>query len=126
LVRFRTWLAVRRFDVAMLEGDASGAEAAAQEVCETAQATGQLGNFMWFCCNLAQALLVLGRNDEAQWLDRGHETPAALLDLADVLGLAGQDPQMELEQALALYERKGNLVMAERTRSRLAKPTASR
>jgi hypothetical protein len=29
LVRFRTWLAVRRFDVALLEGDASGAEAAA-------------------------------------------------------------------------------------------------
>ena len=32
----------------------------------------------------------------------------------------GQDARAELEQALALYERKGNLVMAERTRSRVA------
>ena len=45
---------------------------------------------------------------------------AALLDLAEVLAHAGQDPRAELEQALALYERKGNLVMAERTRSRVA------
>jgi hypothetical protein len=30
---------------------------------------------MWFCCNLAQALLELGRDDEAhQWLERGRET----------------------------------------------------
>ena len=50
----------------------------------------------------------------------------ALLDLAEVLALAGQDARAELDQALALYERKGNLVMAERTRSRLAEPTASR
>ena len=44
----------------------------------------------------------------------------ALLDLAEVLTLAGKDGHAELEQALELYERKGNLVMAERTRSRLA------
>ncbi len=44
-------------------------------MCETAEATGELGNFMWFCCNLAQALLGLGRDDEAeQWLERGRET----------------------------------------------------
>jgi hypothetical protein len=41
----------------------------------------------------------------------------ALSDLADVVSLAGRDPRAELEQALELYERKGNLVMAERTRS---------
>jgi hypothetical protein len=32
----------------------------------------------------------------------------------------------ELDRALALYERKGNLVMAERTRSSLAELTAPR
>jgi len=46
----------------------------------------------------------------------------ALLDLAEVLALAGEadDAAAALEQALALFERKGNLVMAERTRARLA------
>jgi tetratricopeptide (TPR) repeat protein len=131
---------------------------------------------MWFCCNLAHALLGLGRDDEAeQWLERGLETApseerlpqmqwrqarakvlarrgdleegerlareaaalaaetdtlnvhaGALLDLADVLALAGQDARAEFDKALALYVRKGNLVMAEHTRSRLAELTASR
>ena len=42
-------------------------------------------------------------------------------DLAEVLSLAGksQEAAEALEQALALYERKGNLVMAARTRDRL-------
>ena len=174
-VRVQTWLALRRFDIAMLEGDAAGAEAAAREACETAHASGELGNFMWFCCNLAQSLLGLGRDDEAeQWLERGRETAPSeerlpqilwrqarakvlarrgeleegerlareavalgaetdmlnahadtLVDLAEVLALAGQDARAELEQALALYERKGNLVMAERTRSRLAAEASS-
>jgi class 3 adenylate cyclase/tetratricopeptide (TPR) repeat protein len=44
----------------------------------------------------------------------------AYLDLAHVLALAGGDPRDPLEQGLALYERKGNVVMAERTRARLA------
>ena len=48
----------------------------------------------------------------------------ALVDLAEVLALAGGRTPAELEQALALYERKGNLVMAERTRSRLAELAA--
>jgi ATP/maltotriose-dependent transcriptional regulator MalT len=131
---------------------------------------------MLYCCNLAQALLELGRDDEAeQWLERGRATAPseeplpkmlwrqvrgrvlarrgelakgerlareavalaeetdmlnaharALIDLAEVLALAGQDGRAELERALALYERKGNLVMAERTRSRLAELTAPR
>jgi tetratricopeptide (TPR) repeat protein len=175
-LRFQMYLAVRRFEVAMLAGDASRAETAAREACEAVEALGELGNFMWFCCNLAQALLGLGRDDEAeQWLARGHETAPseerlprmlwcqargkvlarrgeyhegerlareavalaaetdmlnahadALLDLAEVLALVGQDARAELEQALALYERKGNLVMAERTRSKLAELTALR
>jgi hypothetical protein len=45
----------------------------------------------------------------------------ALVDLAEVLTLAGQDPRAELEQAVALFERKGNLVMAERTRASLTR-----
>jgi len=175
-VRLRAFHGLRRFHVAMLEGDAPRAEVAARETCETAEATSELGNFMWFCCNLAQALLGLGRDDDAeQWLERGRETAPseerlpqilwhqargkvlarrgelhvgerlareavalaeetdmlnahadALIDLAEVLALAGQDARAELEQALALYERKGNLVMAERTRSRLGELAAAR
>ena len=139
VVRFRTWLALRRFEVAMLKGDAPRAEVAARETCETAQASAALGNFMWFCCNLAQALLGLGRDDEAeQWLERGRETAPSDEPLPQmlwrqvrgkvlaVLALAGHDASSELDRALALYERKGNLVMAKRTRSRLAELTAPR
>jgi tetratricopeptide (TPR) repeat protein len=50
-----------------------------------------------------------------------NEHAKALVDLADVLELAGrrEEATAALEQALELYERKGNLVMAERTRERL-------
>jgi hypothetical protein len=68
---------------------------------------------------LAREAVALGAETD---LLNGHA--AALVDLADVLELAGQDARPELERALALYEQKGNLVMAERTRSRLA-PTRS-
>ena len=73
-MRFQSALAWRRFDVAMLEDDPTRAEAAARETCEIAQATGELGNFMWFCSNLAHALLELGRKEAEQWLERGRET----------------------------------------------------
>jgi tetratricopeptide (TPR) repeat protein len=176
VARFRSHLAMRRFDVTMWEDDPARAVVAVREACETAEATGALANFMWYCCALGQALLELGRDDEAEhWVERGRETAPseeplpqmlwrqargrvlarrgelqegerlareavafaeqtdmlnahgdALIDLAEVLGLAGRDAQAELEQALALYERKGNLVMAERTRSKLAELTASR
>jgi len=43
-----------------------------------------------------------------------------------VLALAGLDARLELDRALALYERKGNLIVAERARSRLAELTAPR
>jgi tetratricopeptide (TPR) repeat protein len=167
-VGFQIGLATARFDVAMLEGDVVAAEAASREACERKTASGELGNFMFFSDNLAQALLGLGRNDEAeQWLERRRERDTseeaqivwhrlrgkvlarrgeleegerlareavglaaetdllnahgdALLDLAEVLGLAGKDATPELEQALELYERKGNVVMAERTCARLA------
>jgi tetratricopeptide (TPR) repeat protein len=46
----------------------------------------------------------------------------ALCDFAEVLALAGKQVEATdvLERALGLYERKGNIVMAERTRARLA------
>jgi tetratricopeptide (TPR) repeat protein len=167
-VRFQIGLATARFDVAMLEGDVVAAEAASREACDRTTASGELGNFMFFSDNLAQALLGLGRNDEAeQWLERRRERDTseeaqivwhrlrgkvlarrgeleegerlasqavaiaaetdmlnahadALVDLAEVLALTGKDRRAELEQALALYELKGNLVMAERTRAKLA------
>ena len=175
-LRSHIWLSSRRFEVATLEGDAGRAEAAAREMCDTAEAAGELGNFMWFCCNFADALLELGRDDEAdKWLERGYETAPseerlprmlwrqakakvvarrgeyeegerlareavgfaaetdmlnahadALIDFAEVLALGGKDARAELDRALELYERKGNLVMAERTRSRLAELTAPR
>ena len=49
----------------------------------------------------------------------------ALTDLAEVLALAGKDPRPELEQALVLYAQRGNLVMAERTRSMLGEAAAA-
>jgi len=52
----------------------------------------------------------------------------AHLDLAEVLELAGrrEEAAVELEKALALYERKGNLVLAERPRARLAELSIGR
>jgi tetratricopeptide (TPR) repeat protein len=176
VVRLRTHLAMRHFDLAMLQGEPARAETAARKACESGKAAAAVGNFMWYCSSLAQALLELGRDNEAeQWLERGRETAPseeplpqmlwcqvlgkllarrgeleegerlvreavalaaetdmlnahadALVDLAEVLAHAGRNARAELEQALALYERKGNLVMAERTRSRLAELTASR
>jgi class 3 adenylate cyclase/tetratricopeptide (TPR) repeat protein len=173
--RLQIRLASQRCGVAMLESDAARAESAARETCERALATGELGNFMWLCSNLAQTLLALGRDGEAEeWLERGRErAPSeerlpqilwrqvrgkllarrgeleegerlareavalaaetdllnahadALVDLAEVLALAGRDARAELDGALSLYERKGNLVMAERTRSRLGEATTA-
>src|SRR5207244_8909865 len=53
--------------------------------------------------------------------DMLNQRGMSYLDLAEVLGLAGKIAEANgaLEQALAFYERKGNLVMAERTRDRL-------
>ena len=81
-------------------------------------------------CLRARVLAGEGRTDEAEQLARSAVERAettdrldlrggAFLDLATVLAAAGKDPRPALEQALALFERKGNLVMAERTRARL-------
>jgi tetratricopeptide (TPR) repeat protein len=63
---------------------------------------------------------------EAVALAQHTECPTAqgdaLADLAEVLQLSGQSDEAipVLEEARALYERKGNLVMAGRLRARLA------
>jgi len=81
-----------RANLLALQGDLEEAERLAREGLELAAQTDYL-------------------NDHAK----------ALADLADVLELAGrrEEAVTALEQALELYERKGNLVMAERTRRRL-------
>jgi hypothetical protein len=56
----------------------------------------------------------------AQETDMLNAHADALLDLAELLALAGHDARSELDEALALDERKGNLVIAKRTRSRLS------
>jgi thioredoxin-like negative regulator of GroEL len=54
--------------------------------------------------------------------DSLDEQGAALADLAEVLTAAGHrdEARAALEQALDRYERKKNLVMAQRVRARLA------
>ena len=51
-----------------------------------------------------------------------NDQASAYKDLGDVLELAGKrdEASVALEYALALYERKGNLVMVQRVRTRLA------
>jgi hypothetical protein len=41
--------------------------------------------------------------------DMLNANAGALVDLAEVLALADRDARSELEQALSLYERKGNI-----------------
>jgi class 3 adenylate cyclase/tetratricopeptide (TPR) repeat protein len=58
----------------------------------------------------------------AQTTDQLNFHAEVLCDRADILTLArgrGSEALVDLEQALALYEEKGNLVMAERMRARL-------
>jgi hypothetical protein len=95
---------------------------------------------MKLCSFRARELALDGRIGEAlaladravtvgQATDQLNFHAGVLLDRADIRALAGHrapDTVVDLEQALELYERKGNLVMAERTRARLAEPTAPR
>ena len=80
----------------------------------------------------ALALTRLGRLDEAEPLAREAVRYAdgsqflwfhadALVVLAEVLGLAGKPKEAAtaLEEAVALYERKGNVVSAAKTRALL-------
>lgn len=80
----------------------------------------------------AQLLGTCGEHDEAERLAReavslGEATDmlnwhgSAVAALAEVYALAGRadEAREQIEQALALYERKGNLVLARRARGRL-------
>jgi tetratricopeptide (TPR) repeat protein len=84
-------------------------------------------------------LAARGRHAEAEELAREAITLAgatdllnvqadAYSDLADVLMLGGQadHARIALGQAIGRYEHKGNIVMAERTRTRLAGAEATR
>ncbi|MGZ4325994.1 MAG: adenylate/guanylate cyclase domain-containing protein [Solirubrobacteraceae bacterium] len=84
---------------------------------------------------LAKVLASRGRHAEAEEVAREAIALAdgtdllnvqadAYSDLADVLALGGNGEQARtaLGQAFARYERKGNIVMAERTRARLVEP----
>jgi tetratricopeptide (TPR) repeat protein len=64
----------------------------------------------------------------AEQMDALNHQGDALCDLAEVLSAAGRTDEARgaLEQALNRYERKKNLVMAERVREQLARPTARR
>jgi class 3 adenylate cyclase/predicted ATPase len=87
------------------------------------------------------ALVLASRGEHAEAVQLGREAVAileptdslieqggALVDLAEVLSAAGRDDEARecLDQALDRYERKKNLVMAERVRAKLAKPAARR
>jgi tetratricopeptide (TPR) repeat protein len=80
--RFEMTLGRHRFDLASLEGKWADAEAAAQQACEAAEANQELVNYMVFCCMRAQALVELGRPDEAEeCVRRGEElAPSHELD----------------------------------------------
>ena len=62
-----------------------------------------------------EAVAIANGTDKTDWC------ATAYADLAEVLALAGEGEEAAaaLERALALYERKGNLVLAERSRTRL-------
>jgi tetratricopeptide (TPR) repeat protein len=59
--------------------------------------------------------------DRASQSDDPNFRGATLVDLAELLELSGRAEERDaaLEQALAFYEQKGNVVMAERVRERL-------
>ncbi|PWU25361.1 MAG: adenylate/guanylate cyclase domain-containing protein [Candidatus Rokuibacteriota bacterium] len=65
---------------------------------------------------MREALALLEQTDAL------NEQAEARMDLAEVLEVGGKTKEAftALEQALGLYERKGNVVMAERMRARLA------
>ena len=170
------------WEVEMLAGDASAAEAHARRSCELLEQLGDSGMRSLASGQLAESLYELNRLDEAQgWTETAEELSAAddvgsqmvwrqvrakvlarrgahaeaernardavsladdtdmlnwqgraLVDLAEVLALAGrrEEAAAELDRAIALYKRKGNVVADASARSRRARlgataPTAS-
>jgi class 3 adenylate cyclase/tetratricopeptide (TPR) repeat protein len=108
------------------------AEAWAGRAAELGASDDMLTQTMWRRLR-AKVLGRRGDHAEAERLARGaiamaletdsiNEQADAYADLADVLALAGREQEADaaLRGALALYERKGNVVRARRTRDRLA------
>ena len=85
-------------------------------MCETAEATADLGDYMWYRCNLARALLGLGRDDEALTrLERGRETSPNEEPLPQLLWLQVRGK---------VLARRGELEEGERlARAAVASPT---
>jgi ATP/maltotriose-dependent transcriptional regulator MalT len=118
--------------VAHAEGDNERAEALVERARATAAVDDVLSQMLWRTA-LAKVEARRGRLDDAELLAREAVSIGAhtdyiatradcLADLAELLRLAGKSDgaSAALEQALALYGQKGNVVMAERARARLA------
>ena len=98
------------------------------EVIPAGVSDGVKAHVLWRSAR-AKALMRLGQADEAVALageavrlaertDGFNLRAGALLDQADVLRICDRDDEaaQDIEEALKLYERKGNIVMAERAR----------
>ncbi len=112
---------------------------------EALERMGNWGNLTFLAPELAEALLVQGRDEEAIGLTELTERIAnpwdalaartdflddrarAVADLAEVLRLAGRPKESAaaLEEAIGLHERKGNVVAAKKLRALLAEPPIS-
>jgi tetratricopeptide (TPR) repeat protein len=113
-------------------GQFADAEHWAQVAEELASTDDAMSNMLWRQVR-AKLIARAGRHADAERLaeeavGRGRDTDmlnwhaSALTDLAEVYVLAGRtgEARTRLEQALELYERKGNLVSAARTRTAIA------
>jgi predicted ATPase/class 3 adenylate cyclase len=114
-------------------GDLAGAERYAALCAETTAVDDALSQTLWRSAR-AKLLAAAGEHDRAVEYaedalrafadDEDINTRAdRLTDLAHVLAASGRDPEAAaaaLDQALALYERKGNLVAARRTLTAMA------
>jgi class 3 adenylate cyclase/tetratricopeptide (TPR) repeat protein len=65
-----------------------------------------------------EGVAIMDATDYLDWQGGGHEVRGSILEAAS----RGDDARAAYETALDRYERKGNLVSAERVRSRLAAP----
>jgi class 3 adenylate cyclase/tetratricopeptide (TPR) repeat protein len=131
--------AAGRLAQALYELDRLGdAEAWAGRAAELGASDDRITQMLWRQVK-AKVLARRGEHAEAERLARealaiGEETDMlnsvaqVYADFGEVLALAGRpdDAAAAFAEALARYERKENLVMAERTRSRLAELTAPR
>jgi tetratricopeptide (TPR) repeat protein len=114
------------------------AEAAARRSRDAATSDDHDAQALWRA-TLARALAHKGQYEEAErladevipWIDRSDEVnnqADARARIAEAYWLAGSSDKAlnALEEALVLYEQKGNLVMTERTRAQLDELSSAR